>query len=80
MKSLEEIEKELTQKGIEFWYENDNQTLVIQSCQLGNNFYDYEEEPPEKLDFSLHPELKELEDDPRIYILWCSACCGCAGW
>ena len=80
MKPLAEIEKELTQKGIEFWYENDNQTLVIQSCQLGNNFYDYEEDPPEKLDFSLCPELEELEDDPRIYILWCSDCCGCAGW
>lgn len=80
MKSLAEIEKELTQKGIEFWHEDDNQTLVIQSCQLGNNFYDYEEDPPEKLDFSLFPELEELEDDPRIHILWCSGCCGCAGW
>ena len=80
MKSLAEIEKELTQKGIEFWHEDDNQTLVIQSCQLGNNFYDYEEDPPEKLDFSRFPELEELEDDPRIYILWCSDCCGCSGW
>lgn len=80
MKRLKDIERELDKREIEHWREENGQRLVFRSCEIGNNFYDYEDEPPANLNFALHPDLAELEDDPRIYILWCSDCCGCAGW
>lgn len=72
---LKEIEKLLGKRTC--WRSDNNQLLYIKCCAVGDNFYDYGERPPKRLDFSRAPYLK---DDPRIEIIYCEDCCGCAGW
>ena len=51
---------------------------MIQSCQLGDNFYDYGQSPKRiKID---DKDLLFLQSDSRIKILDCESCCGCGGW
>lgn len=77
MLKLKNIEKKLNDSA---WRSDNGQHLYIKSCALGHNFYDYGEDEPEEIDFSYHPDLKKIENDPRIIIITCGDCCGCAGW
>ena len=80
MMKLKEIEKYF---GSHMCWRTDNyQKLVVLSCALGDNFYDYGEEPKEVLDLSnCPPELQNtILNDNRIIICECCECCGCAGW
>lgn len=78
MLKLKNIEKNFN--NFSAWRSDNNQQLYIKCCALGNNFYDYGENQPEKIDFSICPNLKGIESDPRISIIWCEDCCSCAGW
>ena len=78
MLKLKDIEKHFN--SFCAWRTDNNQQLCIKSCALGQNFYDYGDEPPIALDFSECPELKGIENDPRIIIIMCEDCCGCASW
>ena len=57
--------------------------IEIYICRVGDNFYDYGEHAPKKLNFfpRIDDTLKEvLLTDPRIHFIYCEDCCGCAGW
>lgn len=77
MKRLKDIEKRF---GEDCWRSSNGQRLSVKACCLGDNFYDYGEDEPEKLSYEYCPDLEGLEDDPRIEIIMCCDCCQCAGW
>lgn len=76
MMKMKELKQLLDKTDIE--YEMVNQQIYILSCCLGDNFYDYgEDEKPIEID---DEQLKFLLTDPRVKIITCKDCCGCAGW
>lgn len=77
MMKLKEVCSFLDKKHIE--YERCGQYICINSCALGDNFYDYGESPKE---IEIDDEEVEafLLNDNRIHIVECCDCCGCAGW
>lgn len=78
MKKLKDIERKLESISKDSVWRSDNgQKLCVLCCMVGDNFYDYEEDPPEEWDYS---DFIELKNDPRIEIVGCEDCCGCAGW
>ena len=73
MKKLKEIEKMFPDS-----HRTENgQILVIKACYVGDNFYDYGEEPRPVI---FYPQYDFLINDTRIHILECCECYGCAGW
>ena len=81
MKKLKEIEKYLeTTVDYNCCCRSDNgQILCVKCCAIGDNFYDYGDEPRNELKYD-SPIMKEIANDPRVYIIMCEECCGCAGW
>lgn len=73
MRKLKEIEKMFS--GC--WRSDNGQIVYIKACEVGDNFYDYGEEPK---DIAFDKEFTFLKDDFRIRIVECCDCCGCAGW
>lgn len=78
MIKLKEIEKQFDKLKIEYHRSENNQYLCVYCCSIGNNFYDYGENQPKEWDYSNFP--KDLINDPRIVIIPCEECYGCAGW
>lgn len=72
----QEIKELLDKKHIK--YEERSIYIRILSCDLGDNFYDYGDNPkPLVID---DEELQFLVNEPKVYIVDCEGCCGCAGW
>lgn len=86
--SFEEIKEILDKVGTDrYWYGEDEQgdkVVYIGCCMLGDNGYDYDEEPIEEEDwtFEFCPELVDIANNsnPRVEIVECSSCCGCGSW
>lgn len=77
MEKLKNIKRKLDEMEVN-WSESENgQNIEIKACEIGNNFYDYGEEPT-PIVFSKQYEF--LKDDHRVHIIDCQSCCGCAGW
>ena len=67
--------------GENCWLVSESNIIVIKSCAVGDNFYDYGEEEPEEFDTSELPEGMEwILNSPNITFLPCEDCCCCAGW
>ena len=69
-----DYEENCNDKGIDF--------LVVRECDLGDNFYDYGEEPHdfewrEDIPFSIRDDIA---NSSCISFLSCCDCCRCAGW
>lgn len=81
MKKLKEYEKYLDSLGHENAYYRDEsgQYLCVLCCALGDNFYDYGEEPPRTFKYD-NEMLREIGTDRRVIIVDCADCSGCAGW
>lgn len=77
MEKLKNIERKLDELGIDWFRSEDGQSIEIKACEIGNNFYDYGEEPTPIV---FNKKYEFLKGDHRIHILDCQACCGCAGW
>lgn len=78
-KQMAEIIEKLEKAGVNFEYHGfDEKVVVLRACEIGDNFYDYGDEAPDKME--CEEELKFVLDNPLIYIKDCSECCGCAGW
>ena len=73
--TLEEIMRFLEDNNVEY-YEYDK-SVGICACQIGDNFYDYGERPQAVV---FDEKFKFLKDNPKVIILECCDCCGCAGW
>jgi len=58
------------------WRAENGQSLVVKACVVGDNFYDYGE-TPKPIRYNYAPWA---ENDPRIIVISCEECCGCAGW
>lgn len=77
MLRLKEVCALLDKKHIE--YDRDGQYIRIFSCALGDNFYDYGEEP-KKIKIDDKEVRQVISNDPRVKIFDCSDCGGCGGW
>lgn len=77
MEKLKSICKTLDRLHIKYRRSDDNQHIVIRACEVGDNFYDYDE-TPKPVKFSAGLEI--LAHDHRICILKCDECRSCAGW
>lgn len=77
LKKLEDICQLLNELQVEYERSIDEQTIFIRACSVGNNFYDYGEDPKQ---VTFYPEFYFLANDPRVYIRECAECCGCSGW
>lgn len=74
------VEEILNSLNIDY-SEDDKGRPLIPWCYFGNNFFDYGEVKPKKMDFTdCPPELKKLLDKKKIEYLSCEDCYGCAGW
>lgn len=61
----------------------DDNTVVVPWCVLGNNFYDYGEDEPEEMDIDEDGEkLIQLAECAGINLIYrsCYECSGCGGW
>ncbi len=75
---LEDLEKLLKEKGIDYVCYDEESGVRIAACALGDNFYDYGERPKKvRID---DKELRFLKNHPKVTIVECCDCCGCAGW
>ena len=77
MLKLKEIKNKLNQMKVEYEISDDNQKIYILSCNIGDNFYDYDEAPRPTV---FNKKFDFLKNDKRIEIIKCDECCGCAGW
>lgn len=73
MLKLKEIEKMFPESE----RSEDGQMLYIKACDVGDNFYDYDDERKAVV---YDPQYEFLKDDHRICIVECCVCCGCSGW
>ena len=69
------IKKWLEEHNVEYY--TDNKEFIIDACAVGDNFYDYGDEP-EPITFD--KEFKWMADNPLIIIRECCDCCSCSGW
>ncbi len=78
--NFEELKEYLNKNEIEFFEMEDTEEEIvcIKWCEIGDNFYDYGEEPPTRIKFN--KGLEFLKDDPKVILIECSECCACAGW
>ena len=58
-------------------YDTCGKQFIIKACSVGDNFYDYGEEPKEII---FDEECKWMEGNPSIIIRECDDCFGCGGW
>lgn len=77
MKKLKEICQFLDQHHIKYERSENNQYIYIHACEVGDNFYDYDESPKP---ICYNAGLEWIKDDPRIIISECADCCCCSGW
>ena len=77
MKKLKEIEKILDENNVSWWRSENGQWLEIKACAVGDNFYDYEDDPKPIM---ISKDWEWVKNDHRIHIVECCICCGCAGW
>lgn len=77
MEKLKTICERLNRMHIKYERSEDNQKIQILACEVGDNFYDYSETPKR---VTFYPHLEFLKNDPRVQIIECDGCCGCAGW
>lgn len=61
-----------------FW--NEDGTISIPWCVVGDNFYDYEEEEPPMKVSDKNGYHGWLARSPLVHLEKCDVCCGCAGW
>ena len=45
MEKLKNIERKLDELGVDWFRSENGQNIEIKACEIGNNFYDYGEEP-----------------------------------
>lgn len=76
---MEELKKLLEKLDIS--YEKYEHYISISSCQIGENYYDYGEDPPEEIDLcEEYEELRPYLDSEYLEITDCSSCWGCGTW
>lgn len=84
MMTFKEIRNYLQKENISYYESEDGQYLYLKACAFDDNnhsnFFDYGEPFKEPCCYTKNKVLKELYNDPRIRIMDCSECCGCAGW
>lgn len=51
--------------------------FMIHACAVGDNFYDYGDEPKPIV---FDEECKRMENNPLFDIVECCDCCCCASW
>ena len=79
MEKLKDICRFLDKHHVKYERSENNQQILIKSCEIGDNFYDYEYgERPKAVIFD--PPFAHLKNDPRIIIIICENCWECAGW
>ena len=77
MEKLKDVCKHLDKLSVKYERSENGQAIQILACKVGDNFYDYDEaEKP----ITFYSRLNFLKNDPRIQIIKCEDCCGCAGW
>ena len=80
MIKLKELEKILDCEKIHYEIGGNN-VIYIKRCEVGDNFYDYnQEKTPIKYDCCSQKLASLIKDDFRVHIVYCEDCCGCAGW
>ena len=52
--------------------------IVINWCEIGDNFYDYDESYPNVVDVS--KEWEGIDDNPHVILRPCEDCCRCGSW
>ena len=80
-KDFTDFLKRLDNDGIQYWLlydedEDENEMVGVPWCEVGPNFYDYEEDEP-KLEVTMNEYITE---SPYVELVTCANCCGCAGW
>jgi len=84
MMKFKEIRNYLQKENISYYESENGQHLFLKACAFDDknhsNFFDYGEPFKEPCCYTKNKVLKELYNDPRIIIMDCSECCGCAGW
>lgn len=82
MIKLKEITKYLDKNGISYWRSENNQKLILRACAFNSetesNFYDYGE-PPKPIK-CFDQKMQFIFNDPRVVVINCGECWGCAGW
>ena len=82
--NFEELKEYLNKCKIKFFEMEDEdadaekEIVYIYWCEIGDNFYDYGEKRPKHTHF--YKKFEFLRDDPRVVLLDCADCCGCASW
>lgn len=79
MRKLKDIEKYLNENKIENNRTENRQYICVNCCCIGDNFYDYGQNPPKVLKY-YSPTLEEIANDRRVKIIMCEDCGGCGGW
>ena len=69
------IKEWLEERTVEYTTYKDK--FIIDACEVGDNFYDYGDEP-KPITFAEGYEW--MEDNPLIIIRECCDCCSCSGW
>lgn len=84
MMKFKNIRAYLDKKGILYNESDNGQYLYIRACAFDSdtqtNFYDYDEPIKTPRCYNKEQFFQELFSDPRIKIVTCDDCCGCAGW
>lgn len=81
MKKIKDIKRILENKNISYSEWDNGQGITIQACELGDNYYNYGEDAPDKIKIDDEEIRKlDLENDHRIHFIRCEDCCGCGSW
>lgn len=81
MKKLKDIKRVLENKNINYSEWENGQGISIQICELGDNYYGYGENAPNRIKID-DKEIRELalEKDHRVHFTYCENCCACGSW